>query len=213
MGLIRCLVPLLAGYRFKNIIQRVFLLTYTNIGVINWIINGNISSCKVDGSADLLMDTTQIQDQNIVHKDPDIIVSGEFENHILSVDLTILRHHELKIYGHTEIEVVPATAFVYIVKGHKLCSIRRFLIVDDKVLVPVIWIIGSEITAAVITVVSCGFIQLEKVIQFLIGGNSIIVTVKKIGQIYIVSTNPTIQIGNSVYQFFLQNIQNHLVRI
>ena len=64
------------------------------------------------------MNAAQIQHQHVVYEDPDVVVSGELEHHILlaggaHVQLAVYRLGEIHLHGHAHI-VVRKNSIIYV---------------------------------------------------------------------------------------------------
>ena len=65
----------------------------------------DLAGREVDGTAVVVVDAAQIERQLAVEVHPHIVIALELEDHVVVVDLAILRHHELRGNGHTEVVV------------------------------------------------------------------------------------------------------------
>ena len=69
---------------------------------------------EIDGATVVVVDAAQVEDQLAIGVDPHIVIALELEDHVLAVDLAILRHEERRSHGHAEVIVV---AFIELVAG------------------------------------------------------------------------------------------------
>ena len=70
----------------------------------------DLAGAEVNGAVQLTVNAAQIQHQHVVYEDPDVVVSGELEDHILlaggtHVQLAVFRLGEIHLHGHTHIVV------------------------------------------------------------------------------------------------------------
>lgn len=49
----------------------------------------DLARCEVDGAVDLGVDATKVEHEHIIDEDPNVIISGKLEGHVLAGDLAI----------------------------------------------------------------------------------------------------------------------------
>ena len=78
----------------------------------------DLAGAEIDGTVQLAVNAAQIQHQHIIYEDPNVIVTGELEDHILlavgaHVQLAVFRLGEIHLHGHTHI-VVRFNSITYV---------------------------------------------------------------------------------------------------
>ena len=69
------------------------------------IATDNLSGCKIDCARERIVNTTDIQNQHAINKNPQVIVSIKLIYQRRTVIIPVLRHQEIVINGHAEVVI------------------------------------------------------------------------------------------------------------
>ncbi len=149
----------------------------------------DIAGGKINRTIELTVDTAQVQDQHAVDKDPNVVISGELEAHVLlalaGIDHTVGGLAEVHVHCHAQVVVhavagavhtagqlsrliQPVEDFIPLVEREEVadavvsvCAGGGGSVVEDKVVFAALLTELGKVVAHVIVVVAV-FVQLEQ---------------------------------------------------